>query len=387
MNARYRNILIALVLFVFAASSLAYVNLIPSGIKHIPFHDSIGHFILFGLLGLIAELAFQRRKTLVFGRLIPLGASIILAYAFVDEVLQIFSDNRTFDTGDLFSGILGIIFFVGAEVIWRKRKSIFSFFALKEFIAFGIKQARASLFAGLFLFLLFASNYFDIPGLYRYDFLFVAAILIQVLMIVFRLETTDEAKTIFLFHIIGLVLEIYKTSPMVGSWSYPEPGFFKIMNVPLYSGFMYAAVGSYIAHATKVLKQRYVNHPPHWLSLVLCFLIYLNFFTNHFIYDYRAFLLVLIFLMYFRTDVHFTPRQTEYKMPLALGFVLIACFVWIAENIGTIVGAWQYPHQVHSWEVVSLQKITSWFLMVIICFIVVTYLKHFKTKRDTSKTQ
>lgn len=254
-------------------------------------------------------------------------------------------------------------------------------FFLREFLAFGIKQARASLFAGSFLFLLFASNYIQIPGMHRYDFLFVAAIAIQILMIVFKLETKDEARTIFLFHIIGLVLEIYKTSPMVGSWSYPEPGILKIMNVPLYSGFMYAAVGSYIAQATKVLRQRYVGHPSYGLSLILCFLIYLNFFTNHFIYDYRAFLLALIFIMYFRTWVYFTPRQTEYRMPLTLGFILIACFVWVAENIGTIVGAWQYPHQVHAWEVVSLHKITSWFLMVIICFIVVAYLKHFKEER------
>lgn len=254
-------------------------------------------------------------------------------------------------------------------------------FALKEFIAFGIKEARASLFAGSFLFLLFASNYIQIPGVHRYDFLFVAAIAIQILMIVFKLESKDEAKTIFLFHIIGLVLEIYKTSAMVGSWSYPEPGILKIMNVPLYSGFMYAAVGSYIAHAWKVLKLRLVGHPPYWLSLILCFLIYLNFFTNHFIYDYRVFLLALIFFMYFKTWIYFTPRQTEYRMPLALGFALIAFFVWIAENIGTIVGAWQYPHQVHAWEVVSLHKITSWFLMVIICFIVVAYLKHFKEER------
>ena len=65
-------------------------------------------------------------------------------------------------------------------------------------------------------------------------------------------------------------------------------------------------------------------------------------------------------------------------MPLALGFCLIALFVWLAENISTFLGAWQYPDQVHVWNVVSTNKITSWFLLVILSFVIVSSLKHFK---------
>jgi len=65
-------------------------------------------------------------------------------------------------------------------------------------------------------------------------------------------------------------------------------------------------------------------------------------------------------------------------MPLPVSFILIAFFVWVAENISTYFGAWQYPNQIHEWTAVSTQKITSWFLMVIISFIIVAYLKHFK---------
>ena len=68
-------------------------------------------------------------------------------------------------------------------------------------------------------------------------------------------------------------------------------------------------------------------------------------------------------------------------MPVALGFMLVACFVWVAENIGTFYGAWQYPSQIHAWTIVSFHKITSWFLMVIISFIVVAYLKHVKARQ------
>ncbi len=252
-------------------------------------------------------------------------------------------------------------------------------FYVRELWAFGLKQAKSALFAGLFLALLFISNHVNF-GIARYDFLFLAAVGIQIILLAFKLETKDEAKTIFLFHIIGLVLELYKTSPMIGSWSYPEAGLLKIANVPLYSGFMYAAVGSYIAQAWKTLKLRLESHPSYGTSIVLCLAIYINFFTNHFIHDLRLFLFIAIFAVYYKTKVYFTPRKREYRMPLILGFALIAFFVWLAENISTFYGAWKYPDQIHEWNVVSLNKITSWFLLVIICFIVVAYLKYFKEK-------
>ena len=212
----------------------------------------------------------------------------------------------------------------------------------------------------------------------RYDFLFIAAILIQIILYVSKLETKDEVKVIFLFHIIGLVLELYKTSPSIGSWSYPESGFLKIATVPLYSGFMYAAVGSYISQAWKIFKLELTNYSNYLLSVLLCFLIYLNFFTHHFIYDFRVFLIIGVFALFWKVRVYFTIISIPRSMTLNVGFLLIAFFVWVAENISTYLGAWKYPDQIHTWESVSLGKITSWFLMVIISFIIVAYLKHFK---------
>ena len=256
-------------------------------------------------------------------------------------------------------------------------------FAIAELFVFVIKEVRAILFPILFIAVLFVSNYIEIPGLFRYDFLFIAALLIQVFLVVFKFETKDEAKTIFLFHIIGLCLELFKTHPSVGSWSYPEMGYLKIMGVPLYSGFMYAAVGSYIAQAWKIFRLELTNHPSYKVSIILCSLIYLNFFTNHYIYDFRLFLFLAICIVYYKTYVHFTVRIKQYRMPLILSFALIGFFVWIAENIATFYGAWKYPGQIHEWHVISFHKITSWFLLVIICFIVVAGLKHFKKQKTT----
>lgn len=254
-------------------------------------------------------------------------------------------------------------------------------FFISELFYFTLKELRAVLFPALLIFLIFISNYISIPGLFRYDFLFTGAVLIQVLLIIFKLETIDEAKTILLFHIIGLCLELFKTHPSVGSWSYPEGGYLKIADVPLYSGFMYAAVGSYIAHAWKVFDLKLKNHPSYAVSLILCFFIYLNFFTNHFIQDFRILLFIAIFIIYYKTKVHITIRKKVYSMSLTLSFILIGFFVWIAENMATFYGAWKYPAQIHEWQVVSFHKITSWFLLVIICFIVVAYLKHFKVNK------
>ncbi len=249
---------------------------------------------------------------------------------------------------------------------------------MKEFIIFTLKQARAAIFAGSFFLLLFLSNHIPLFGMARYDFLFLAAIAIQAILYFAKLETTDEVKVIFLFHIIGLVLELYKTHPSIGSWSYPEDGFLKIATVPLYSGFMYAAVGSYISQAWKIFKLELANYSHYALSIVLCCFIYLNFFTHHFLYDFRWFLIAAVFVLFWKVKVYFTVTNIRRWMPLNVAFLLIAFFIWIAENISTYLGAWKYPDQIHVWTVVSTSKITSWLLLVIISFILVAYLKHFK---------
>ena len=251
---------------------------------------------------------------------------------------------------------------------------------LSELFLFGLKQARASLFAGAFLFLLIITNYWRFSLISRPDLLFLSAVTIQILMVLTKLETVDEAKTIALFHIIGLVLELYKTSAFVASWKYPELGLLHIAAVPLYSGFMYASIGSYIAQSWKVMRLKLFRPPSYKFSLGLAILIYANFFTNHFWPDVRWLLAILVLVLYWHTTVEFTITQKVRKMPAALSFVLIAFFVWIAENVGTYVKAWQYPYQISTWSAVSLHKISSWSLLVIISFMLIAYLKHVKAE-------
>ena len=118
-----------------------------------------------------------------------------------------------------------------------------------EFWFFGLKEARACLFAGLFFIAMFLIPKTGWLGISRYDLLLIFAGSVQAAMLYFKLETWDEVKSITLFHLVGFALEWFKTSGDIQSWSYPDEAYTKIGGVPLFAGFMYAAVGSYIIQA------------------------------------------------------------------------------------------------------------------------------------------
>jgi uncharacterized membrane protein YoaT (DUF817 family) len=184
-----------------------------------------------------------------------------------------------------------------------------------------------------------------------------------------------------LFHALGFMLEVFKTRPEIGSWAYPEPGLAKLFGVPLYSGFMYAAVASYFVQGWRLLEVRLEGYPSHALSLLLALAIYANFFTHHYITDLRWALAVAVLWLFRGTKVWFTPLERPRWMPLPLAFVLVGFFVWIAENVSTYFGAWVYPHQLAGWQLVGFGKMTSWSLLVIVTFILVADLKHVKARR------
>lgn len=251
-----------------------------------------------------------------------------------------------------------------------------------EFLVFVAKEAASCVFAGSFLFLLAISSYVHIPGLARYDFLFLSAIALQVLLIALRLENWREVAVLSLFHLIGMGLELYKTSAAIRSWSYPEHAFFHLRTVPLYSGFMYASVASYIMQAWRRFTLRLTGFPNFWMGMGVSAAIYLNFFTNHYLPDVRWFLSAAVLALFWKTRVHFTAVRVERKMPVVLSFLLIGFFIWIAENIGTFFGAWVYPNQAKKWAIVGPAKISSWMLLVIISFIIVAALKEIFPKRQ-----
>ena len=242
---------------------------------------------------------------------------------------------------------------------------------LYEFVLFGFKQGWACLFGGLMLALLLATHFLypENAALHRYDFLTLSAIAIQAAMLALRLETWAEAKVILIFHIVGTVMELFKTA--AGSWIYPEASVLHIGAVPLFSGFMYAAVGSYIARVWRIFDFRFTNYPARWATWLLAAAIYVNFFAHHWLPDIRMLLFAATILLFWRTRVHFRNWRDHRWMPLLLGFLLVALFIWGAENIGTFARAWTYPGQEDGWKMVSLAKLGSWFLLMLISFVLV----------------
>ena len=242
---------------------------------------------------------------------------------------------------------------------------------LYEFLLFGFKQGWACLFGGLMLALLLATHFLYPEGaaLHRYDFLTLSAMGIQAAMLAFRLETWAEAKVILIFHVVGTIMELFKTA--AGSWIYPEASVLHIGAVPLFSGFMYAAVGSYIARVWRIFDFRYTHYPLRWITWVLAAAIYTNFFAHHWLPDIRIVLFAATILLFWKTRIHFRNWREHRWMPLLLGFLLVAVFIWGAENIGTFARAWTYPGQEAGWQMVSLAKLGSWFLLMLISFVLV----------------
>lgn len=240
-----------------------------------------------------------------------------------------------------------------------------------EFVAFGVKQAWACLFGGAMLAILIGTFLFypENAALHRYDFITLMAIIIQGLFLLLKLETFEEARIILIFHIVGTVMEIFKTH--VGSWDYPEPAVLQIMGVPLFSGFMYACVGSYLARVWRIFDFQFTRFPPlHWQALLAVF-IYANFFTHHYVADIRYALFAASVILYGPGLIWFKPDETHRPMPLIIGLILVALFIWFAENLGTFARAWTYPSQDSGWHMVSLSKLGSWYLLMLISFVLV----------------
>ena len=159
---------------------------------------------------------------------------------------------------------------------------------LADLSSFILTQARAALFGGLMLAAILVSKALWQDGwtLARYDALLLFALLVQALFLRLGLETWEEARVILLFHLTGTAMEWFKVT--AGSWAYPEPGLIRLFDVPLFSGFMYAAVGSYMLRVIRLFEMRFTPYPPFGLTVLLAGAIYVNFFAHHYLPDIRV---------------------------------------------------------------------------------------------------
>ena len=236
---------------------------------------------------------------------------------------------------------------------------------------FTLKQASACIFGICLLVAMIGTRVIwqDDWGLARYDALLIIAIALQVLFLWTGIESTEEARVILLFHITGTAMEIFKV--YAGSWSYPDPSLLRIGDVPLFSGFMYAAVGSYMARVVRLFDMEMTPFPPRWLHFGLAIAVYVNFFSHHYTIDIRYGLFIATILLYGRTQIWFRVRRRWLWMPLPLAAFLSSFFLWIAENIGTATGTWLYTGE-SAFEMVRFAKMGAWYLLLYVSFATVT---------------
>ncbi len=185
------------------------------------------------------------------------------------------------------------------------------------------------------------------------------------MMIVLRIESWYEMRVILLFHVTGTLMELFKTN--MGSWTYPEPSLLRIDQVPLFSGFMYAAVGSFTTRAIRAFDMSFTPFPPIGWLYGLGYLIYIDFFTHHYFFDLRYALFAASVLIFWRTRIYFRIETGWYWMPLPIAAFLSSFFPWIAQNIGTLTRTSSYAGQ-SNYDLVSLSKMGSWYLLLYISF-------------------
>src|SRR3954447_17766847 len=154
---------------------------------------------------------------------------------------------------------------------------------MKQLLRFGWLEAQCCLFAFLFFVGLALVRVVPLP-VDPADALLAWCLGVTLVLWLCGWETGREVGVIFGFHLVGLALELFKVRQ--GSWSYPDTGRASIGGVPLYSGFMYAAVGSYVCQAWRRFDLRITGYRPCATSAAAA-MVYLNFFTEHAVADLR----------------------------------------------------------------------------------------------------
>ncbi|MFF3454728.1 DUF817 domain-containing protein [Streptomyces sp. NPDC002730] len=237
---------------------------------------------------------------------------------------------------------------------------------IRQLLRFGLLQARCCAFAIALVGGIAVSGLLPALPIARYDLVLIYGILLAVAARKLGWDSARDTAVITGCHLIGLLFELVKVR--MGSWSYPEEALTKVAGVPLYGGFLYAAVGSYVCRAWHLFELRLDGYRPRIMA-VLAGAVYLNFFSHHWLPDLRWALAATLLLATAGTWVHYRVGSQEHRMPLALSFVLIGFFLWVAENIATYAGAWSYPDQLSGWQPVSVAKFGAWALLITVTFV------------------
>ena len=115
----------------------------------------------------------------------------------------------------------------------------------------------------------------------------------------------------------------------------------------------------------------------HRMAATIAAAIYLNFFTHHFIGDFRWYLAACTWAVR-ALDRHLPAVRSRSPDAAAAGVHPDRLLHLAGQNAATFLGVWRYPHQIGAWTAVHVAKWSSWSLLVIMTFTIVASLKHIR---------
>jgi uncharacterized membrane protein YoaT (DUF817 family) len=153
-------------------------------------------------------------------------------------------------------------------------------------------------------------------------------------------------------HLVGTARELFKTA--TGSRIYLEPSLIRLGGVPLFSGFIYSCIGSYICRG--LASVRFPLHRSSAVPLADSFKRgdLPQFLPRPLRLRPAARPVRRLRLLFCRATVWFRGWRVHRRMPLLLGLALVSLFIWLSENIGTFTRVWLYRSQSHGWAMVSV---------------------------------
>ncbi|MEQ8685316.1 MAG: VanZ family protein [Imperialibacter sp.] len=87
----------------------------------VPLGDKVGHFMLFGFLAGLINVALKFRRLKIRSLDINMAGVIVLSFAVAEEFTQLAFAARTFELADMLSDVLGVWSFVFlSEWMWRR---------------------------------------------------------------------------------------------------------------------------------------------------------------------------------------------------------------------------------------------------------------------------
>ena len=102
------SVFFSFILWMITQADLDRSNIIMDVGHAIPWGDKIGHFILFGVLALLLNIALRFRQIRIQIREFHLGSVIVFAFAVAEEFSQLAFSSRTFDVIDMLFDLFGI---------------------------------------------------------------------------------------------------------------------------------------------------------------------------------------------------------------------------------------------------------------------------------------